>query len=51
MEYVGLRELFETLKKLWELEVEPPKNVLDSIRERVAEINAMLNSLLELHSE
>jgi DNA-binding PadR family transcriptional regulator len=46
MEYIGFKELLEILKKLWELEVEPPKHVLDAIRIRITEINSMLNSLL-----
>jgi DNA-binding PadR family transcriptional regulator len=46
MEYVGFKELFETLKKLWELEVEPPKPVLDAIKVKIMEINAILSELL-----
>ena len=47
LSYVGLNDLFEVIKRLWELEIEPPQSVLDAIRARVMEIRDMLNSLIK----
>ncbi|MCI4437650.1 MAG: PadR family transcriptional regulator [Ignisphaera sp.] len=46
-EYIGLKELLEILKELWELGIEPPKNVIDAVRDRVREINSILRAVLK----
>jgi hypothetical protein len=49
-EYIGLKELLDILKELWELGIEPPKNVIDAVRDRVREINSILRAMLKSSS-
>ncbi|MDK6028182.1 PadR family transcriptional regulator [Ignisphaera sp. 4213-co] len=45
--YVGLREMFDVIKKLWNHDIELSQETLNEIKARVQEIISILNGVLE----
>lgn len=45
--YIGLKDMFKTIKILWDLDIEPPQDVLNEIKVRISEIINILNNVIE----
>ncbi|MEL9941035.1 MAG: PadR family transcriptional regulator [Ignisphaera sp.] len=44
--YIGLKNMFEIIKELWNQDIEPPQEALDKIKSKITEIIEILNEIL-----
>jgi len=46
LSYVGLKDLFNIIKEIWDQGIEPPQEVLETIKTKISEIISILTNLL-----
>jgi DNA-binding PadR family transcriptional regulator len=51
LSYVGLKDLFNIIKELWDNDIEPSPDMLEIIKSKVSEIISILNNLLKNNLE
>jgi len=51
LSYVGLKDLFNIIKELWDSDIEPSPDMLEIIKSKVSEIISILNNLLKNNLE